>query len=902
MEDIPKRLPDLNSDFLQLKTYDLSSSNLESLDESNVSSEGEYYDPIDIAVESLDEGHDIWTLKDVVGRLETRNSLTSWDTFLNPGSIEPRSAYLSDAGATGYDAALRILSDTGDQQEGGRLADPESFLLSLHALGLGRNSAFFYYDARTQSFTTRHGDTRLTGVSQTTTNHIINDFTRWGCAIRKARDFSSTMVLKSRSTSTLVALASATGIILSVIESSLELSRRDCITALQLHALFSNFGTLVEQINILVRSAESCSSNTSVLSILFEELERLSFGNEEYGALFYEIGKRIATPWILSVEYWVGLYRDSNFGLEDLSTYNKVSRDHADENYQGNTPFDDGTEEHGPDRVSNMLSPEALNLAVECGQSYRLLSEHRPEHPLCAPKSCPVSGEARLEWVISWKAIQELQTRASRYEGELRQAISQYNSGKRQPPPTESDSLPQQRAADPAMIGDAQCFELCDIDSRQMDGRGLGNQLPLHHDELFQLANVAHGSRTIGDHNARFAPDFGPPLSSTVDLSFTPMILAQSRLVGYSCLHMLFEDCRLISHLKLQRRYHLMGDGAFVSRLSQALFDPEQESGERKAGVVRSGFSTGLRLGSRENWPPASSELRLVLMGILSESYTTSESDLREPRTSKNELPGGLSFAIRDLPEEELEKCKDPDSIEALDFLRLQYKAPSVVEAILIPSSLHKYDRLFRYLLRLVRLQAVVRTLLRDITGRHAPARDRGFASHKFRVEAFHFITTLNDYSSTIGIGSPWAKLESLFARIERYLAHDDYDGVVTHAKSIHNLRDLHKNCLDQILHSLFLSKSHTQVMTLIEDVFGCILRFAVVVRNCTVGEDENVYNDTVSQLYQDLRRKVLLFVRFLQDMERAGPVQTAVSQEVFGTDSNLFGQLLLRLNMNQFY
>ena len=78
-------------------------------------------------------------------------------------------------------------------------------------------------------------------------------------------------------------------------------------------------------------------------------------------------------------------------------------------------------------------------------------------------------------------------------------------------------------------------------------------------------------------------------------------------------------------HLGLQRSFHLLGDGVFVSRLTAALFDPEQASTERERGVMRSGTGMGLRLGSRGTWPPASSELRLALMGILGDCYQATQ-------------------------------------------------------------------------------------------------------------------------------------------------------------------------------------------------------------------------------------------------------------------------------------
>ena len=118
--------------------------------------------------------------------------------------------------------------------------------------------------------------------------------------------------------------------------------------------------------------------------------------------------------------------------------------------------------------------------------------------------------------------------------------------------------------------------------------------------------------------------------------------------------------------------------------------------------------------------PPASSELRLALMGILAESFTqTSFQGIGIPREQDASLSDAISFAIRDLSDIEIEKCRDANSIYALDFLRLQYKPPSaLLSAILTPSSARKYDRIFKHLLRLLRMRAVAQGLIRSVNGR----------------------------------------------------------------------------------------------------------------------------------------------------------------------------------------
>ena len=98
----------------------------------------------------------------------------------------------------------------------------------------------------------------------------------------------------------------------------------------------------------------------------------------------------------------------------------------------------------------------------------------------------------------------------------------------------------------------------------------------------------------------------------------------------------------------------------------------------------------GLRLGTthEERWPPASSELQLTLMGILNETYGKAQASQDSRRANEQALPGALSFAIRQLPEAEIDQVLDPNSLYALDFLRLRYTIGAPLDAIMTGDAL----------------------------------------------------------------------------------------------------------------------------------------------------------------------------------------------------------------------
>ena len=129
------------------------------------------------------------------------------------------------------------------------------------------------------------------------------------------------------------------------------------------------------------------------------------------------------------------------------------------------------------------------------------------------------------------------------------------------------------------------------------------------------------------------------------------------------------------------------------------LFSTSDQSSSE--GRRKSQGKTGLRLQNRDAWPPTTSELRLVLTGILSESFASDSYAARQrtasPEAQDRGFSEAMSFAIRDLSDLELEKCRDADSIYALDFLRLQYKPPSaLLDTILTLASQKKYDLIFK--------------------------------------------------------------------------------------------------------------------------------------------------------------------------------------------------------------
>jgi hypothetical protein len=426
---------------------------------------------------------------------------------------------------------------------------------------------------------------------------------------------------------------------------------------------------------------------------------------------------------------------------------------------------------------------------------------------------------------------------------------------------------------------------------------------------------LAGDSEATSDNESAFAP----PISLTPILSFSPIIAAQARIINGTSMRLFFQAHNLREHLNIQRRFQLLGDGVFSSRLSHALFDPELETAERRAGVARTGGIMGLRLEGRDSWPPASSELRLSLMGVLTESYVLATSGGREHAGGyldrKNELPGDLSFAVRDMSYDEMEKCKIPNSVEALDFLRLSYKPPPPLEAVITPMCLYKYDQLFKLLLRVMRMLFVVSQLFRDALDRTSYWQGIDSTAQRFRIEAHHFVSCVSGYFFDTGIDATWRIFERKLDQIEKRIKDDADHLVLGQNEGPDKLREYHERILDRIMFALLLRKRQQPVMKLLEDIYTLILHFAKHSRSRALGVKRRIGPDQeVKEMYLKFRKKVEVFItvcRGLSEKKGYGEKRVADIKGIPGgglfdseelAEENTIVQLLARLEMSNYY
>jgi hypothetical protein len=682
----------------------------------------------------------------------------------------------------------------------------------------------------------------MSGVSLRAAQSLITQFIHTGNTFLYLRSFAERTFASAVSIPARVALATTVSSVLSSLEEQLGKQSANIASFIQLQHYFTKPREILLHMARMVDATKHAKTNEQLSSILHHRLLELEDGDEHIRQLSSETLCVVAKPSLELLAEWMGTRREQD-------TTPVASRGSFVALESGGADDDKPEYIYRSEMMPRFIAPEDGNTIFETGLSLRFLEDQHPDHPLVGLYK--TQAPPYFEWAFAWQDIEAIAAKAKSFEDRLRRTLLAYSKGS-----SASESPQKQENVVLAVVEENQAEDLDtyfeesirELDAPPQPLQSLPDEVQLLMADILNMEESEPAARGY----------FSPPLSLTSSLSFRPLITAQAKLVNAATLRLFFRSHQLRHHLTLQRQYHLFGDGVFSSLLATALFDPERESAERHKGQMRSGVHMGLQLGSRTSWPPASSELRLALRGVLSESYYSSSlyqtlvtsGAQSQPSTTitgrdNDELPGQLNFAIRNLSEVEQEKVMDPDALSALDFLRLQYVPPTPLNLVITTASLDKYDLVFKFLLRLQRMLFVVS---------HLPRRYSDIESRQFRTEAHHFVTMLANYVFQTGIAGHWqdfdAFVASLKTRIDEEDAASEYGTRVT--QGIASLRDAHEKCLDSIMFSLFLRKRQRKILALVDEIFEHILFFAKMQRGA---------ESSAKDVYDKLRGKIRVFL-----------------------------------------
>ncbi|KDN46235.1 hypothetical protein RSAG8_04462, partial [Rhizoctonia solani AG-8 WAC10335] len=419
----------------------------------------------------------------------------------------------------------------------------------------------------------------------------------------------------------------------------------------------------------------------------------------------------------------------------------------------------------------------------------------------------------------------------------------------------------------------------------------------------------------------RVLPLCAPTLSLLVDATLLALPLAHSRLVSSALFRVFTGRLAFKTHLKVLRGFLLGDDPVFWSRLRGALFE---ESGIASAAVgrgiragvrVRLGISDATRdkiaderaeregrsqewgvglavgLSDRESagtWPPGGAELGLRLRHVIDDALEvgwgagpTSDSDAEETETTCERDPGRfvlketswrLGFILRDLEEESPEgraRWLNPNAIEALDFLCLDYKPPEPIDAIITLDLRHKMHRIFTFLLRLLRVETVTRILFNTVFHEGAFDNPPILLVARFKIQSFISSLTIG-YVKDMAIGSHW---DSFLAKLDEIEREDESKGESTLPRDLKKERIISdifavhshlSNTMDQILEACLLRARQRGVGNALKECMEAVLVLCKL-----VGDRCRQYSSSSPDEVHDSKHFILNVTKVLQRFDK---------------------------------
>nr|POE94560.1 hypothetical protein CFP56_16800 [Quercus suber] len=775
-------------------------------------------------------------------------TLHTWEGF--EGKDVPnvdRTTYISEAGPAAFNAMLASV-DHGTAKNGSL---PQDVLLpAFRNLVLGRSSIFFQWNAAKRLFHATLPDVPVAGFSPECSDSVVEFFIEHGSDVRRLYEDATSPAKPNMTCPTVTALKRCIESILDHMELALAGLLESVRTILQLQNSLRRSRDLLDVLLQLSHAIHDITSDEQAIGLLSDAIGAMVEAGSPFTALLRIILARASQPWIDALLGELGLIPASpGLGVEGSS-------DQVGQDVGLDASLDSAPDKHADS--PSFINEEDRQTISETKASLRLLRRYFPDD---VPRE--------NTWTLHARA-----------------SVSTFESA-------------QAAIEQPSQL--ASSADIWTMDQSNLYPEAQIDPDCVSHDH-YSCRDLDVRDTVVKAFDLEEEPGSGRPGADLLEASslnplepLRPSIEEQARQVSRTLLRLLFRQCGLRKHLALQRSFHLFGNGDFVLRLCTALFSSDTQSAERTRGKTPTSQTVGLRLGAREgqHWPPASSELQLSLKDVLSDVYHRQANGLQD-RSRTNELPGGLSFTIRELPDAEIERVMDATSIYALDFLKLQYTAPPPLDAVITPTSLKRYDDVFRYVLKVIRLQ--------DVTTRLRPAAHDSAAPSRAMVSARHFITTLLSHTMELGIEGPWRDFERTLAELEEASSSSSSSSKnasvqITVTGGLLRLRTAHDECLETMRERLFLKRKQAKLRSGLEDVFQAIMRVAAcwqLGQTVEAEVEEDRFHTAATQLVADLQDHV--------DRPLKARAASDLATGADDGDASTTHVLLARLNWNQFY
>lgn len=843
------------------------------------------------------DSSDIWSIGDAQN--EAASGCKTWQDFTACAQNPHEPILLSETAVPGLEALL------GSQIHGLNLKNTETptvaakqLLLSLLELALGRESVFFKRGTSALELESTFSAMRILGYSEYVLKAVYMTCSLSGQSIDKLKQFVDNayhaMLSKSH-----IAVACTIDQVIHALYKRITGLHPQILSILQLQATVSDVTAITQPCCQLLELITPDMTDVAIISSVFQFASSTDHNDQFCNIFSREVLQQVVAPWLTFVSEWLGIRSESSVPLSKArlnSSKGFVSvalESYADDFGRDLESIDFRLQE---DKIPTFLSGRLAKSIFDTGCSLRFIRSFHPDHPLSHQETIESNQPPDLRFWYTWEDVIELEDQVLKYRDGLWSSVRE---SKQQQSEVSLDNISSQASFRFAFFGKDQraMEESISASMRHLDAHGQREGHASTFDEAIR--------QQFNGQLLRKDLYLSPHWSLIPTLALSGIASVQAQIIGRESIRLLFEEHDLQHHFSLQKEFQLFGNGLFCNRLTQALFDPSFDSAERSSGVALSSGTIGLRLGGRATWPPASSELRLALMGILVESYSH---HAHSGRAVDSALPGDLSFAVRDLSAEEIDKCMDPDSIQALDFLRLSYQAPPALASVITPIALVHYDRVFRLLLRVMRMLHVVDQVYRELMLK-ASSNIIDNTETRFVREAKHFVSNFAAYIFDTAITVPWQKFSRILEEVHEQLQSPLHsDSCLKHALNPEYLRQCHDQMLHEITSNVFIRKKQRPVLALVEEIFSFILQFAKTRR--LIRDGELLHGDVgynCEQLYHQFKQHLQIFITVCHKLAEKTVAETAGDSAlhddyVGGGHDSLVDQLLSRLDLESFY
>ncbi|KAF8757262.1 Spc97 / Spc98 family [Rhizoctonia solani] len=838
-------------------------------------------------VQLEDDEPDVWTVKasegiaknsvrSIVVKLGTRitsRQTFSWDAPVK--GLPTRSAFLSEQSAKVFVAARfhvqpRLISD-GDAVR--RFISPADLLSSLRTTLLGGTSQLFSWDER---------DAQHTKLPQAPLLEI-------GTLIRRIEN----TILELRRPSTAAAsraLAYSLQSIISLIQSELTTRLPETLTMASLSRLSTSFNDLRFELTTLAELchckplnesppfAELPSTQTSLLDHLFLALDHAISHSAPYrtSAMIAYLLVTSSQDFNDSLAVTIGLVLRSSRPAKSLVSGHKID-------------------------LPSFFSERSKLVLGSAARALDILRRADPEHPLC-----------RTDW--AWKGpgwgwfdkdLHAVDALTQKHILNVRKTLNGLYGAAyaiTSPPTETTTSVPS--PSEPVRVYKPEIATFSVFDQPP------GSHIPAPIKDISVAQFISNGPRVL--------PLSAPTLPLLLDVSLLALPLAHSRLISSALFRVFTGRLAFKAHLKVLRGFLLGDDAKFWSRLRGALFEEAgishvsaavgrgiragvrvrlgiadttrdnmaDERAEREGRSREWGVGLAVGLSDREGagtWPPGGAELGLRLRHVIDDTLgvgwgiaSTSDSDDEESETARErgperivlkETPWRLGFILRDLEEESPEgraRWLNPNAIEALDFLCLDYKPPDPIDAIITLDIRHKMHRIFTFLLRLLRVETVTRILFNTIFQEEGLDSPPVLLMARFKIQSF--ISSLIGYVKDMAIGFHW---DSFLAKLDEIEREDESKSESTlprdlkkerMASDIFAVHSHLSNTMDQILESCLLRARQRAVGNALKECMEAVLVLGKLVgdrcrQHSSSFQDETYEKQFVLNVAKVLRR-----------------------------------------------